>query len=97
MIESSQGDRLEEGLRAAQVAGEDTMAEQTQSLRQQVLHDMVESIIARLDESPELKAKVMATVRENEARLLTVERKERVFQVFGIELKRTEESVRHRL
>ena len=57
----------------------------------------IQSIGTRLQENPRLREKVLGRIRENEGRLLTEERKERIFCVFGIRLGDAKETFRQRV
>ena len=61
------------------------------------LQETVESIGKRLEENPQLRETVLSRIRENEERLLTYERKSRIFQTFGIKFGVTHETIKHRI
>jgi hypothetical protein len=61
------------------------------------LQETVQSISKRLEENPKLRERVLNKVRDNEERLLTYDRKSRIFQTFGIKFGITHETIKHRV
>lgn len=61
------------------------------------LQETVQSISKRLEENPKLRETVLNKVRDNEERLLTYDRKSRIFQTFGIKFGITHETIKHRV
>jgi hypothetical protein len=65
---------------------------QRESQREQA----IQSISKRLQENPRLREKVIVKIGENEGQLLTQERRERIFCLFGLQLGNAKETLRQR-
>jgi len=84
---------------AIQSAGTNLVRETIAQLIQRESHReaAVQNITRRLQENPELRAKVVSRISENAHHLLTPDRKERLFRVFGVQLDKMQESLRQRV
>jgi predicted thioredoxin/glutaredoxin len=60
------------------------------------LAEIVEAIRQRLAGNPELREKVAEKIRDKQDELLTQERKNRIFRVFGIHFEQSHETIRQR-